>query len=247
MSPSIGVVPSFEVAASATVRYRQRMVAALSKGLEHVRTEIARACRDAGRNPAEVTLIVVSKTFAAETIEPVIAAGQRVFGENRVQEAKMKWPPLVARHTDMELHLIGPLQSNKTKEAVAFFNAIHSVDRVSLCEALAKEIGKQQRRPLLFVEINTGAEPQKAGIAPQDADAFLQKCRDEFGLKISGLMCIPPFDEPPGPHFALTAKIAKRNGLKLLSMGMSADFAAAIALGATHVRIGTAIFGERTK
>jgi PLP dependent protein len=247
MSPSIGVVPSFEVAASATVRYRQRMAAAPSTGLEHVHAEIARACRDAGRNPAEITLIAVSKTFGAETIEPVIAAGQRAFGENRVQEAKMKWPPLVARHTDVELHLIGPLQSNKAKEAVALFNAIHSVDRASLCEALAKEMGKQQRRPLLFVEINTGAEPQKAGIAPQDADAFLQKCRDEFGLEISGLMCIPPLDEPPGPHFALTAKIAKRNGLKLLSMGMSADFAAAIALGATHVRIGTAIFGERTK
>jgi len=223
------------------------MAAAPSTGLEHVHTEIARACRDAGRNPAEITLIAVSKTFGAETIEPVIAAGQRVFGENRVQEAKMKWPSLVARHTEVELHLIGPLQSNKAKEAVALFNAIHSVDRASLCEALAKEIGKQQRRPLLFVEINTGAEPQKSGIAPQDADAFLRKCGDEFGLEISGLMCIPPFDEPPGPHFALTAKIAKRNGLRLLSMGMSADFAAAIALGATHVRIGTAIFGERTK
>jgi pyridoxal phosphate enzyme (YggS family) len=247
MSPNTGAVPSFEVAAFATVRYRQRMADAPSIGLEHVRVEIARACRDAGRNPAEITLIAVSKTFGAEKIEPAIAAGQRVFGENRVQEAKAKWPSLLDKHAGVELHLVGPLQSNKAKEAVALFDAIHSVDRASLCEALAKETGKQQRQPVLFVEINTGAEPQKAGIAPQAADAFLQKCRDEFGLKISGLMCIPPFDEAPGPHFALTAKIAKRNGLKLLSMGMSADFAAAIALGATHVRIGTAIFGERTK
>jgi PLP dependent protein len=214
---------------------------------EHVHAEIARACRDAGRDPAEVTLIAVSKTFGADTIEPVIDAGQRVFGENRVQEAKAKWPPLLSRHESIELHLIGPLQSNKAKEAVALFDAIHSVDRASLCEALAKEISKQRRQPILFVEINTGAEAQKAGVLPQDADAFLAACRDKYGLKISGLMCIPPLDEAPGPHFALTAKIANRNGLKLLSMGMSADFATAIALGATHVRIGSAIFGERAK
>ena len=219
--------------------------AAETTGLEHVRTEIARACRDASRNPADVTLVAVSKTFGAEAIEPVIAAGQCVFGENRVQEAKAKWPALLSKHPEIELHLIGPLQSNKTKEAVALFDAIHSVDRPSLCEALAKEIGKQARRPVLFVEINTGAEPQKAGVLPQDADAFLAACRDKYGLTISGLMCIPPLDEAPGPHFALTAKIAGRNGLKLLSMGMSADFATAIALGATHVRVGSAIFGER--
>jgi hypothetical protein len=176
----------------------------------------------------------------------VIAAGQRVFGENRVQEAKAKWPSL-SRHEGIQLHLIGPLQSNKAKDAVALFDAIHSVDRVSLCEALGKEIGKQKRQPVLFVEINTGAETQKAGVLPQDADGFLAACRDQFGLRISGLMCIPPLDEAPGPHFALTAKIAKRNGLKLLSMGMSADFSAAIALGATHVRVGSAIFGERAK
>jgi pyridoxal phosphate enzyme (YggS family) len=213
--------------------------------LAAVRAEIARACRDAGRDVASVTLVAVSKTFPAEAIEPVIAAGQRVFGENRVQEAKAKWPPLIARHSGLSLHLIGPLQSNKAKEAVALFDAIHSVDRPSLCEALAKEIAKQGRRPTLFVEINTGAEPQKAGMLPQDADAFLTACRDKYGLTISGLMCIPPLEEAPGPHFALTAKIAKRNGLPLLSMGMSADFATAIALGATHVRVGSAIFGGR--
>ena len=214
-------------------------------GLATVQQEIARACRDAGRDPAEVTLVAVSKTHQAEQIAPVIAAGQRVFGENRVQEAKAKWPPLLAKHPDIELHLIGSLQSNKAKEAVALFSAIHSVDRPSLAEALAKEIAKQARAPLLFVEINTGAEAQKAGVLPQDADAFLDQCRAAYGLTISGLMCIPPLSEAPGPHFALTAKIARRNGLKLLSMGMSADFATAIQLGATHVRVGSAIFGER--
>jgi hypothetical protein len=213
--------------------------------LAAVRAEIARACRDAGRDPASVTLVAVSKTHQAEQIEPVIAAGQRVFGENRVQEAKAKWPALLARHANIELHLIGPLQSNKAKEAVALFDAIHSVDRPSLAEALAKEIAKQGRAPLLFVEINTGAEPQKAGVLPQDADEFLNKCRASYGLTVSGLMCIPPLDEAPGPHFALTAKIAQRNGLKLLSMGMSADFVTAISLGATHVRVGSAIFGAR--
>ena len=213
--------------------------------LAAVRAEIARACKDTGRDPAEVTLVAVSKTHQAEAIEPVIAAGQRVFGENRVQEAKAKWPALLAKHPGIELHLIGPLQSNKAKEAVALFTAIHSVDRPSLCEALAKEIAKQGRSPLLLVEINTGAEAQKAGVLPQDADAFLEKCRAAYGLTISGLMCIPPLSEAPGPHFALTAKIARRNGLKLLSMGMSADFATAIQLGATHVRVGSAIFGER--
>ena len=219
---------------------------ASTTGLEHVRTEIARACRDAGRDVSTVTLVAVSKTFPAEAIEPVIAAGQSVFGENRVQEAKSKWPPLLEKHSGIALHLIGPLQSNKAKEAVALFTAIHSVDRASLCEALSKEIAKQARQPLLFAELNTGAEPQKAGVLPQDADAFLAACRETYGLTMSGLMCIPPLNEAPGPHFALTAKIAQRNGLKLLSMGMSADFAAAISLGATHVRIGSAIFGERT-
>jgi pyridoxal phosphate enzyme (YggS family) len=215
-------------------------------GLAHVRAEIARACKDAGRDPASVTLVAVSKTFSAEAIAPVIAAGQRVFGENRVQEAKAKWPPLIERHADISLHLIGPLQSNKAKEAVALFDAIHSVARASLCEALAKEIQKQGKAPTLFVQVNTGNEPQKAGVLPEEADAFLNACRDSYALTISGLMCIPPVDEAPGPHFALLAKIARRNDLKLLSMGMSADFASAIAMGATHVRVGSAIFGGRT-
>jgi len=215
------------------------------EGLSAVRTEIVRACRDAGRDPTNVTLVAVSKTFGTEAIEPVIAAGQRVFGENRVQEAKAKWPALCARHPGLELHLVGSLQSNKAKDAVALFDAIHSLDRASLAEALAREIDRQGRRPLLFVEINSGAEPQKAGVLPQDADAFLAACRSTYGLKISGLMCIPPADEAPAPHFALTAQIARRNGVSLLSMGMSADFETAIAFGATHVRVGTAIFGAR--
>jgi PLP dependent protein len=217
-----------------------------TSGLAAVRADIARACRDAGRDPATVTLVAVSKTFGADVIEPVMIAGQRVFGENRVQEAKAKWPPLVARYGDLKLHLVGTLQSNKARDAVALFDAIHSLDRASLAEALAKEIARQARKPLLFVEINTGAESQKGGVLPEDADAFLGVCRDRHGLTISGLMCIPPPNEPPAPHFALTAKIARRNGLALLSMGMSSDFPTAIAFGATHVRVGTAIFGART-
>ena len=166
-------------------------------GLSAVRAEIARACRDAGRDLGGVTLVAISKTFLADAVEPVIAAGQRIFGENRVQEAKAKWPPLLARHPDLELHLVGALQSNKAKEAVALFDAIHSVDRASLAEALGKEIAKQGRRPLLFVEINTGAEPQKSGVLPQQADAFLADCRDRWGLSIAGLMCLPPQNEAP--------------------------------------------------
>jgi pyridoxal phosphate enzyme (YggS family) len=213
--------------------------------LARVRGEIAKACAEARRDPASVTLVAISKTFGPEAIEPVIAEGQRAFGENRVQEAKAKWPALKARHPGMELHLVGSLQSNKAKDAVALFDAIHSVDRPSLAEALAREIAKQGRRPTLFVEVNTGAEPQKAGVLPEDTDAFVRSCRERFGLDIAGLMCIPPADEPPAPHFALTAKIARRNGLSLLSMGMSADFPLAIEFGATHVRVGTAIFGQR--
>ena len=213
--------------------------------LAAVKREIAAACVEAGRDPATVTLIAVTKTFDADAIRPVIAAGHRVFGENRVQEAKAKWPPLKTEHPGLELHMIGPLQSNKVREAVALFDAIHSVDRPSLCAALAKEIERQGRHPILFVEVNTGAEPQKAGVLPEDVDAFLRACATTFGLTIAGLMCIPPFDEPPAPHFALAAKIARRNGLALLSMGMSADFPLAIRFGATHVRVGTAIFGER--
>ncbi len=215
-------------------------------GIAEVRSEIVRACRGAGRDPVDVTLVAISKTFGAEAIEPVISAGQQVFGENRVQEAKAKWPPLLALQGGIELHLVGPLQSNKAKEAVALFDAIHSLDRASLAEALAKEFTRQPRRPRLFVEINTGGESQKSGVKPQDADAFLEACRGRYSLPVAGLMCIPPVNEAPAPHFALTAQIAKRNGLKLLSMGMSSDFAIAIAFGATHVRVGTAIFGTRT-
>jgi pyridoxal phosphate enzyme (YggS family) len=213
--------------------------------LAEVRRRLAQACAEAGRDAAAVALVAVSKTFDADAIAPVIAAGQRVFGENRVQEAKAKWPALRAQYPDLVLHLIGPLQSNKAKEAVALFDAIHTVDRPSVCAALAKEIDKQGRQPLLLVEINTGAEPQKAGVLPEAADAFLRVCRDTYGLAIAGLMCIPPLEEPPAPHFALAAKIAARNGLKMLSMGMSADYEIAIRLGATHVRVGSAIFGER--
>jgi len=213
--------------------------------LAAVRRDIEDACRAAGRDPATVTLVAISKTFPASAIAEVIAAGQTVFGENRVQEAKAKWPALKAQHPGLELHLVGPLQSNKVKDALALFDAIHSVDRPSLCAALAKEVAKQGRQPQLFVEVNTGAEPQKAGVQPEQANAFLARCRDEYGLRIDGLMCIPPFDDPPAPHFALLAKIAKQNGLRFLSMGMSADFKQAIEFGATHVRVGTAIFGER--
>jgi PLP dependent protein len=213
--------------------------------LTTVEQEIARACREARRDSASVTLIAVSKTFDAAAIGPVIEAGQRVFGENRVQEAKAKWPGLMSAYPGLALHLIGPLQSNKAKEAVALFDAIHSVDRPSICEALAKEIESQKRSPELFVQLNTGEEPQKAGVAPDAADAFIAACRDKYGLRISGLMCIPPVNDAPAPHFALTAKIAARNGLKNLSMGMSADFVTAIQFGATHVRVGSAIFGAR--
>ena len=210
-----------------------------------VEREIAAACAQARRDRATVTLIAVSKTFGADAIVPIIAAGQRVFGENRVQEAKAKWPGLMSDYPDLRVHLIGPLQSNKAKEAVALFDAIHSVDRPSVCQALAKEIKSQNRHPELFVQLSTGEEPQKAGVAPAEADGFIAACRETYGLAISGVMCIPPVNDAPAPHFALTAKIAARNGLKNLSMGMSADFAVAIQFGATHIRVGSAIFGHR--
>jgi pyridoxal phosphate enzyme (YggS family) len=217
----------------------------LPSGFAAVEQDIARACKEARRDPATVKLIAVSKTFDATAISPIIDAGQRVFGENRVQEAKAKWPGLMTAYPGIALHLIGPLQSNKAKEAVALFDAIHSIDRPSICEALAKEINSQKKAPELFVQLNTGEEPQKAGVAPGEADAFIASCREKYGLLISGLMCIPPVNEAPAPHFALTAKIAARNGLKNLSMGMSADFAIAIQFGATHIRVGSAIFGHR--
>lgn len=210
-----------------------------------VRARMARAARDAGRDPQSVTLVCVSKTFGAEDIAPVIAAGERVFGENRVQEALEKWPALKARHPELELHLIGPLQSNKAHDAVLFFDVIETVDRDKIAKALAAEIQKTSRHPKLFVQVNTGAEPQKAGVLPQDADRFIASCRRDYGLEISGLMCIPPLDDQASPHFGLLNLIARRNGLKLLSMGMSGDYELAIQLGATHVRIGSAIFGQR--
>jgi PLP dependent protein len=214
--------------------------------LAAVRGEIAEACREAGRDPADVTLIAVSKTFEAEAIAPVLDVGHRVFGENRVQEAKAKWPALKERYPGVELHLIGPLQTNKVRDAVALFDVIHAVDRPTLAAALAKEMARQGRRPRLLVEINTGGEAQKAGVLPEATDDFLAQCRDVHGLLVEGLMCIPPADEAPAPHFALLAKIAGRHGLRVLSMGMSADFAVAVQFGATHVRVGTAIFGART-
>ncbi|MGE4372057.1 MAG: YggS family pyridoxal phosphate-dependent enzyme [Xanthobacter sp.] len=213
--------------------------------LQDVRNAVARACRDAGRKAKEVTLVAVSKTFPAEEMEPVLEAGQRVFGENRVQEAQAKWPELKARWPDVELHLIGPLQSNKAREAVELFDVIHTVDRPKIAAALAAEMARQGRHPKLFVQVNTGAEPQKAGILPQDADAFIAECRQKHGLTLAGLMCIPPVEAVPDPHFALLQKIATRNGLHELSMGMSADFPAAIHQGATLVRVGSAIFGHR--
>ena len=213
--------------------------------LAAIRAAIARAARDSGRDPASVMLVAISKTMPAEAIEPVLAAGQRVFGENYVQEAKAKWGPLRERYPDVELHLVGPLQSNKAREAVQVFDVIHSLDRPSLAAALGKEIARAGRTARLLVQVNTGEEPQKGGVAPAAADAFLDECRTEHGLAIEGLMGIPPADDPPSPHFALLRKIAARHGLKTLSMGMSADFEAAIQLGATYVRVGTAIFGAR--
>jgi pyridoxal phosphate enzyme (YggS family) len=213
--------------------------------LAEVKTRIERAARDCDREPSAVTLVCVSKTFDAPEIEPVLVAGERVFGENRVQEAQGKWPDLKARFSGIDLHLIGPLQSNKAEDAVTLFDVIETVDRPKIAEALAKAIQKLGRHPRLFVQVNTGAEPQKAGVRPEDADAFIATCRDTHGLAIAGLMCIPPVDDQASPHFALLAKLAARNGIDRLSMGMSADYELAIQLGATHVRVGSAIFGTR--
>jgi PLP dependent protein len=213
--------------------------------LRLVEDEILLAERAADRDPRSVKLVAVTKTVPPAVIEQAIATGQRIFGENRVQEAAAKWPALRARHPGIELHLIGPLQSNKVREAVALFDAIETIDRPKLARALAEEMARVDRRPRLFVQVNTGEESQKAGVGPAEADAFIALCRDTFALRIDGLMCIPPFDEEPAMHFALLAKIAARNGLKELSMGMSGDFVRAIPFGATYVRVGTAIFGER--
>lgn len=213
--------------------------------LNATRSAIARAAQDCGRDPAAVTLVCVTKTFPAEDVVPLLEAGHRVYGENRVQEAMGKWPSLRERFPDIELHLIGPLQSNKTREAVETFDVIQSVDREKIAKALAEEIARSGKHPRLFVQVNTGAEPQKAGILPQDADAFLAFCRESCGLTIEGLMCVPPVDEQASPHFALLADIAARNGLHQLSMGMSSDYELAIQLGATYVRVGSAIMGVR--
>ena len=213
--------------------------------LASVQTDIRAAETEFGRDAGSVTLIAVSKTFEADDIRPVLDAGQRVFGENRVQEAMQKWPGLREDYSGIELHLIGPLQSNKAKEAVQTFDVIHTVDRPKIAKALKSEMDKQDRQLPCFIQVNTGEEPQKAGIPPREVDAFLANCRDEVGLNIVGLMCIPPVDEAPGEHFALLEKIADRNGLAQLSMGMSADYAVAVGFGATHVRVGSAIFGSR--
>ncbi len=213
--------------------------------LEAVRAAIARAEAEAERAAGSAALVAVSKTYGEEAILPVLEAGQRIFGENKVQEAKAKWPALRERFPDVELHLIGPLQSNKAGEAVALFDVIETVDREKIAAALAKEMEKQNRRPRLLVQVNTGEEPQKAGIAPDETIAFVARCRDVHGLAIEGLMCIPPADENPGPHFALLAKLARQAGLDRLSMGMSGDYDVAVSLGATSVRVGSAIFGAR--
>lgn len=207
--------------------------------------KIAGAAKAAGRDPAAVRLVAVSKTQPEDRVRAVLETGQTLFGENRVQEAMARWTPLREGRPNLELRLIGPLQTNKAKEAVAFFDAIDSLDRDKLARALAEEIQKQGRAPELLIQVNTGEEPQKAGVAPKDADAFIARCREDFGLPVKGLMCIPPEGEEPAMHFALLAKIAARNGLKELSMGMSGDFETAIRFGATMVRVGSALFGAR--
>jgi len=217
----------------------------VAAALAEVRGRIAKAATAAGRSADAVTLVGVSKVQPPERIEAALASGLRVFGENRVQEAAGRWESLRPLYPDLQLHLIGPLQTNKVKQAVALFDVIESVDRPRLAEALAAEMTRTGRQLPCFIQINTGEEPQKAGVLPADADAFIVRCRDEFGLQVVGLMCIPPADEEPSPHFALLAEMAKRHGLSGLSMGMSGDYEIAVRLGATHVRVGSAIFGTR--
>ncbi len=213
--------------------------------LAAIKDRIAYAAKDSGRDPRSVTLVAVSKTHDAQAIAPALAAGHRVFGENRVQEAAAKWPELRQLYPDIELHLIGPLQTNKVRDAVALFDVIESVDRPKLAQALAAELAKSPRRIACYIQVNTGEEPQKAGILPDAADVFIAHCRDELKLPVAGLMCIPPQDEEPSLHFTLLGEIARRSKLSILSMGMSSDYEVAVRLGATHVRIGTAIFGAR--
>jgi len=221
------------------------MEGVIAANLTAVRGRIEAAARAAGRAPESVALVAVSKTHPAAIVRDALAAGHRVFGENRVQEAQAKYPALREAYPDLALHLIGPLQTNKVRAALAIFDVIESVDRPRLAQALAKEMNHSGRRPPCLIEVNTGEEAQKAGIMPADADGFIVECRDRLGLSILGLMCVPPIDEEPAPHFALLREIARRNGLAVLSMGMSADFERAIRFGATHVRVGTAIFGAR--
>ena len=213
--------------------------------LADVTARITAAAQAAKRDPASVQLVAITKTFEAEHILPVLEAGHRVFGENRVQEAKAKWPNLRASYPDVELHLIGPLQSNKAQEAVALFDAIHTIDRPKIATAIAEEMAKQSKRLQLFIQVNTGEEPQKAGVMPKDTTNLLRLCREDLKLGIAGLMCIPPLDEEAGVHFAFLAKLARDLGLAQLSMGMSADFEKAISFGATYVRVGSEIFGAR--
>jgi len=219
--------------------------AEIPERLRQVKEEIVLAAEAAGRKPSTVELVAVTKTMPAAAVEDAIEAGQLIFGENRVQEAQAKWPALKALHANLELHLIGPLQTNKVREAVALFDVIETLDRPKLARALAEEMKRTGMRPRLFVQVNTGEEPQKAGIVPEETADFVALCRDTFGLVVDGLMCIPPFDEEPSMHFALLAKLAKELGLDELSMGMSGDFEKTIAFGATYVRVGTAICGTR--
>jgi pyridoxal phosphate enzyme (YggS family) len=213
--------------------------------LAEVTGRIAESARASGRSPSDVTLVAVSKTHGADRVRELLEVGHRVFGENRVQEAEGKFPELKAAWPDLELHLIGPLQTNKARDAVALFDVIQSVDRDRLAAALAKEMERLGRRPACYIQVNTGEEPQKAGLLPKDVDAFVALCRDQYKLPVVGLMCIPPVDEEPALHFALLAKMAARNGLAKLSMGMSADYETAVRMGATHVRVGSALFGSR--
>jgi pyridoxal phosphate enzyme (YggS family) len=221
------------------------MEGVIAANLAAVRERIAAAVRAADRAPESVTLVAVSKTHPAASVRQALMAGHRVFGENRVQEALAKYPELREEFPNLALHLIGPLQTNKVRDAVAGFDVIESVDRLRLAQALGREMEHTGRRPPCLIEVNTGEEPQKAGIMPADADGFILECRERLDLPIIGLMCVPPLDEEPAPHFALLREIARRNGLEILSMGMSADFEKAIRFGATHVRVGTAIFGAR--
>jgi len=223
----------------------QDVNSAIAANLAAVSERIAAAARSVGRAPADVTLVAVSKAQPDERVRAALAAGQRTFGENYMQEARARWPALRERHPDVRLHMIGPIQTNKAKDVVALFDVIETVDRPKLAAALAREMARQDRHPACFVQVNTGEEPQKAGVWPGDADAFIKACRDDLGLPVVGLMAIPPEDEEPSLHFALLAKIAARNGLRQLSMGMSADFEIAVQFGATHVRVGSALFGAR--